>query len=151
MKKIKILGLFSILGLLVVIPAIFIIRLLPTETHYKTIKISTTVVKAEVADTPLKQIEGLMSKKTLPDSQGMFFIFNKEYNHAIWMMNMSFPIDIIWISKDLKIVDIVEGALPCRINCPVYAPDEKALYVLEVNSGFVARNKLRTGDSVAVS
>jgi len=151
MKKIKTLGLLSILSLLIIIPVLIITKLIPAEVQYKTVKISGVTVKAEVADNPLKRIEGLMSKKTLPDNEGMLFIFDDENYHGIWMMNMTFSIDILWINKDLKIIDIVEGAQPCKINCPIYLPNEKALYVLEVNSGFVSKNKLQTGNSIGIS
>ena len=147
MKKINIL---SILGFFIIVVVLFIIKFIPTESHYKTVKFSGTnvKVKAEIADTIPKQIEGLMSKESLPYDKGMLFIFNKEDYHRIWMMNMSFPIDILWVNKDLEIVHIVEGALPCKIDCQIYSPSEKALYVLEVNSGFVAKNKVQTGDSI---
>jgi len=151
MKKINILGFLSVLGLLVIIPTLLIIRFLPSETHYKTVKISDINIKAEVADTTLKRIEGLMSKKTLPDNEGMLFIFGEENYHGIWMVNMSFSIDIIWVNKNLEIVDITEDVQPCKINCPVYLPDERALYVLEVNSGFTKKNKLQIGDTIAIS
>ena len=150
MKKIKFLGFLSILSLLVIIPALIIIKLIPAEVQYKTVKISGVTVKAEVADTSLKRIEGLMSKKYMPDNQGMLFIFNEENYHAIWMMNMSFSIDILWINKDLEIVDIVEDAQPCKFNCPIYLPDKKAFYVLEVKSGFASQNKLQAGDSISI-
>ncbi len=150
MKKINIIGL-SILGLLILIPILLIIKLVPSETHYKTVKISDVSIKAEVADTLAKRIEGLMSKKVLPDNQGMLFIFNEENHHGIWMMNMSFPIDILWINEDLEIVDIMDDVQPCKINCPVYLPDERALYVLEVNSGFTKKNKLQIGDTITIS
>ena len=151
MRKINTLGFFSVPGLLIVIPTLFVIKFMPSETHYKTVKISDINIKAEVADTTLKRIEGLMSKKVLPGNQGMLFIFNEENHHGIWMLNMSFPIDILWINKDLEIVDIVEDAQPCKINCPIYLPDKKALYVLEVNSGFISKNRIQKGDLISIS
>lgn len=151
MKKINFLRLFSIIGLLTIIPILFVIRMLPAEPTYKTVKFPNAAIKAEVADTVPKQMEGLMSRKSLPDKEGMLFIFKEEGRHGIWMMNMSFPIDILWISKDYKIVDFAEDAQPCRFNCPVYMPDKKAMYVLEANSGFVSQNKLKSGDSVRIS
>ena len=147
MRRIYTLSIFS----LVIILLVFAIsKLFNTETHYKQVDISGNIVKAEVADTTTKRMEGLMFKKSLPENQGMIFIFGKEGHPGIWMINMSFPIDILWINKNLKIVHIVEDAQPCKINCVTHLPNEKALYVLEVNSGFVAKNKLHTGNSIAI-
>ena|SRR3989338_6572263 len=151
MKKVNAFALLSVFSLIVLVPLLFVIRLIPTEEGYKTVKISGVTVKAEVADTQLKRIEGLMSKKALPHNGGMLFIFDAADYHRIWMMNMNFSIDILWIGKDLKIVDIAESAPPCILNCPVYSPDEKSLYVLEVNAGFVNENKLKIGDQVEIS
>ncbi len=151
MKKVKILGFLGVFSLLAIIPVLLILKLAPNEVQYKTVKISDAKVRAEIADTQLKRIEGLMSRKTLPANEGMLFIFDDENHHGIWMMNMGFPIDIVWIDRNLEIVDIAEDAQPCTFNCPIYQPDEKALYVLEVNSGFVGKNKLRIGDSVSIS
>ena len=151
MRKVTVFAFLSIFSLLVIIPLLLINRLTQNEIHYKTVKLSGMTIKAEIADTPLKQTVGLMSKKTLPLNGGMLFIFNEEKHHGIWMRNMSFPIDIVWINKNLEIVDIVESAQPCRINCPIYLPDEKASYVLEVNAGFSKKNQLQIGDMISIS
>ena len=148
MRKIKFIGVFSILRLLIVIPALIIIKLIPTEVQYKTVKISGETIKAEIADTTLKRIEGLMSKKTLPDNQGMLFIFNDEGHHGIWMMNTSIHLDIIWIDSNHKIIDIVKNAQPCFLICEIYTPDKPARYVLEVNAGFTDRNSVKIGSVV---
>lgn len=151
MKKIKILGFLAIFGMLITVPTLLIMKFLPSDVHYKTVKVSGSAVRAEVADTTPKRIEGLMSKKVLPEDEGMLFIFNSEGHHGIWMMNMSFSIDILWIDENLRVVDIAESAQPCKFNCPVYLPDEKSLYVLEVSSGFIKENNIQLGDSVSIS
>ncbi len=148
MRKIYTLSIFS----LVIILLIFAIsKLFNTDAHYKQVEISGNIVKAEAADTTAKRMEGLMFKKTLPQNQGMIFIFDKEGHPGIWMMGMSFPIDIIWINKDFEIVDIAENAKPCIISCPVHVPEKKSVYVLEVNSGFVKENNISVGDVVRIS
>ncbi len=152
MRKAKYLGIiFGILGFLVVAIIVGLIKLVPSDTQFKTVKIANTTIKAEIADTMAKQMTGLMNKSKLPSNQGMLFIFNYKARHSIWMMNMSFPIDIIWLDENLRVTDIVENAQPCKVNCTIYYPDENALYVLEVNSGFVARNKINVGDRIGVS
>ena len=116
-----------------------------TPTKYTNVKIGNIVIKAEIADTHLKRIIGLMSKKSLPEDQGMLFVFNQDGFHSIWMMNMSFPIDIIWIDNEKKVVDVVKNARPCRLSCTTYKPKEKARYVLEVNANFTEKNGIKIG------
>lgn len=111
------------------------------------IKIGRAVVKAEVANTLLNQMRGLMLRKNLRKNDGMFFIFNWEGYHTIWMMGMRFPIDIIWIGKDRRVVDFAQSASPYNI-LKVYIPKKKAKYVLEVSAGFVKKNKIKVGTKV---
>jgi hypothetical protein len=114
----------------------------------KKVTIGNTEIEAEVADTLPKQIRGLMFRKSLAENNGMLFLFNNDDYYGIWMMNMSFPIDIIWIDSGHKIVDVVKNAQPCGIICSTYYPKEKARFVLEVNSGFTGKHSIKIGDVV---
>ncbi|MBI2545412.1 MAG: DUF192 domain-containing protein [Candidatus Aenigmarchaeota archaeon] len=151
MKKVPVPFIITLLVIPVMLAILFILKLVPTETTYKTVRIGNTTIRAEVADTLQKQTEGLIGRNSLSSNNGMLFIFNTENYPGIWMFNMSFPIDIIWINKDMKITDIVQDAKPCMLNCTTYLPSEKSLYVLEVNSGFTTKNKIKVGNTVSIS
>ncbi len=112
------------------------------------IAINNNTIITEIADTPAKRAEGLMHRDYLGENEGMLFVFNKEDYYSFWMLNTKIPLDIIWISKDKEIVDIERNLQPCSSNCPLYSPDEKALYVLEVNANYTSRNGINTGDKV---
>ncbi|MCD6482714.1 MAG: DUF192 domain-containing protein [Candidatus Aenigmarchaeota archaeon] len=118
------------------------------DERYITIRIGNKTIKAEIADTPAKMMIGLMKKDNITFDEGMIFIFEREGYPGFWMLNMSFPIDIIWIDKDRKIVDITRNAKPCILNCTIYKPKEKVLYVLEVKAGFVDKYKIKEGMEV---
>src|SRR3989338_3067456 len=118
-----------------------------------------TCVQAEIADTPAQRQKGLMYREALLEDQGMLFIFEEEARHGFWMKDVNFPLDIIWLDKDGKAVDIKPGLQPCQEvcgpfkdghiekSCASFFPADKALYVLEVNSGFSAKHKIRIGDT----
>lgn len=89
-----------------------------------------------------------MHRKKLGDKQGMLFIFESEDYHGFWMKNMHFPLDILWLSADKKVVDIHQFALPCKDVCKNLIPKAKASYVLEVNAGFVQSHRVAVGDTV---
>jgi len=56
-------------------------------------------------------------------------------------------LDMIFISRELKIVGIVEQATPFSLDPrSVGAPSQ---YVLEINGGLAKRNGIRRGDSVS--
>lgn len=134
-----------VIGIVIILIIFYLKR---TPTKYTNIKIGKTTVKAEIADTILKQMKGLMFRKNLPEDQGMLFVFNQDGFHGIWMMNMSFPIDIIWIDDGKKVVDVFRDAQPCRLLCPNYKPKEKARYVLEVNANFTEKHGVKIGSDL---
>jgi uncharacterized membrane protein (UPF0127 family) len=105
----------------------------------------------EIAQTSAQLQTGLMNRENLQENTGMLFIFKSEDRHSFWMKNMSFPIDIIWINANLKVVDITREAQTCRIEpCPAYTPSAPAKYVLEVPAGFAQKNLIETGQRIAL-
>lgn len=105
----------------------------------------------EVADTPQKRSIGLSEKKELGKSQGMLFLFDQKRTYHFWMKDMSFPIDIIWISQD-TIVDITENVpVPDTEDdnlLPRYSPKSPVDRVLEVNAGLVEKLEIKVGDKI---
>jgi uncharacterized membrane protein (UPF0127 family) len=89
-----------------------------------------------------------MFKKSLAKDQCMLFRFGYPGFHAIWMRNMNFPIDAIWLDEDGIVVSVKEGLKPCHssiFSCPQYSPTKEASYLIEVNAGDVKKKKIKTG------
>lgn len=112
------------------------------------IEIGTTWVAADVAMTEADRARGLSGRESLGEREGLLFIHPSSGQHAYWMKDMKFPIDIIWINPDRRIVDLTTNLLPETYPGTV-APRSPVLYVLEVPAGFVMRNNISIGDSVA--
>ena len=76
----------------------------------------------------------------------MLFIFNDETQRAFYMKNTQFPLDIIFIGSDRKVVSIQKNAKPLDLtSLPSEGP---AQFVLEVNAGLSDTWTLEKGDSV---
>jgi len=107
----------------------------------------------EVADTFEERQRGLMFRDTLEKDTGMLFIHDVEEPQAYWMKNTHIPLDILYFSRDLKLVSAQERVPPCSAGdrCPPYPSDGAALYVLELNAGSVELFKIQTGDVMKVS
>ena len=103
--------------------------------------------KVEIVKTLEERNKGLMFKKNLAPDEGMLFVFDKEGYYSFWMKDMNFPIDIIWIGEDLKIVYIEKNVSPDSYPT-TFISKENARYVLEVISGFSEKNNLKEGDLV---
>lgn len=115
------------------------------EVEY--VKLSGVAVKVEVVSTTDKLILGLSGREGLAPDSGMLFVFPETAKYPIWMKAMKFSIDIIWIGEDGRVVYLKENATPESFP-EVFAPDQPAKYVLEVEKGFVKKNKLKVGDGV---
>lgn len=117
-----------------------------------TLTIQTTAqnisLSVEIADSPEEHAEGLMERTTLPNNQGMLFIFPDEKQRIFWMKNMSISLDILFMDAAGKIVDIKKDFHPCTADpCELYY-SLPAMYVLEVNVGFVQKHGVEIGDVV---
>jgi len=116
------------------------------------IRAKTLDVTAEIAASDKEKKKGLSDRESLPISEGMFFVYDKMANYTFWMKDVQFPIDIIWIDKDKKIVYIAHNAQPERDKnddeLKRYKPSAEAQYILEINAGLAAANGLEIGDQV---
>lgn len=106
-------------------------------------------IVAELAITDEERARGLMFREEIEDNEGMLFIFEAEGFYSFWMKNMNFPIDIIWLDKDRRIVHIEENVPPCKKTpCPSYISRLPAQYVLELKSGKAKKEKLKLYDQL---
>jgi uncharacterized membrane protein (UPF0127 family) len=114
-----------------------------------TVRYKKHIFRALVADTFLKQMVGLMYRPKIGRSEAMLFKFGRSGIYPIWMLNMRFPIDIIWLDENFVVTDVVHSARPCKsmFNCRSYSNSKKATYVLEAKAGTARRLGIREGSA----
>ncbi|PKL18328.1 MAG: hypothetical protein CVV49_06395 [Spirochaetae bacterium HGW-Spirochaetae-5] len=103
-------------------------------------------VNAEIADTPELREKGLMYRKSLNESDGMLFVFEKEIFLNFWMKNTLIPLDIAYIDKN-GIINEIYTMKPLDVSI-IYNSIKPAMYALEVNSGWFSRHKIKTGSKI---
>jgi len=104
---------------------------------------------AELAITEKERQLGLMFRDKINFDQAMLFILEEERIHTFWMKNMKFPLDILWLDKDKRIVHIEIHVPPCKKSpCPSYSSSIPAIFVLELKAGSVDKNKLKLFDKI---
>jgi len=146
--------LIVILILLVVLPAaIFtILALEKKNSENSVVCIKEICFNVEIADSIKEQQTGLMGRKSMEQNIGMIFIFQNPGIYKFWMKNMSIPLDIIWIDSYKKIIHIEKNVQPCNQEiCDNFGPDEKALYVLEINANLSDQYSFEIGDEVKIN
>ena len=110
---------------------------------------SGKVLQTEVMVSDEDRQMGLMFRPSLPLDHGMLFIFEQADFHGIWMKNCKFPIDIVWLDGEGKVVHVAQKVPPCKADpCPVYQPLQRASYVVEMNAGQASREKAVLGSKL---
>ncbi len=145
--------LIAVVVIIIIFAAIFFFQFYKPGTPKTTVTIEGHTFTVEVAQTPAELEKGLSGRNSLPDDQGLLFTFAKAGNHAFWMKDMKFAIDIIFIDKD-KIVSIAENATPPKSpqeKLTVYTPGQPVDKVLEIKAGLSKKYGFKAGDSVNVA
>ncbi len=114
------------------------------------IKIGENIFKAEVAETMGQKAKGLGYRDELARDGAMYFDFEKEDRYGFWMMGMKFPIDIIWIKKDV-VVGIEKNVPAPAPGTPesalkLYHPSQAIDRVVEINAGLSDELGIKIGD-----
>ena len=107
-----------------------------------------TCFTVEIANTPDEHARGLMFRAALPPDEGMLFMFTEDAQRSFWMKNTVIPLDILFISQDFVITEVV-SADPCvEEPCAVYTSQESTQYVLEINAGLSNTYGITAGDNI---
>ena len=91
--------------------------------------------------------KGLSGRESMPENQGMLFTFESSGKHCFWMKDMKFPLDMIWINADKKVVYVKKNVQPSTYP-NTFCPDQPALYVIEVNAGVADKAYLSPGSQL---
>ena len=108
-------------------------------------------INVEIASTESARNKGLSDRDSLGENDGMLFVFDQPGKYSFWMKDMRFALDLIWIN-DNKVVEITPNVLhepnvPAK-SLKMYTPQVLIDSVLEVNTGWAAKNGIKIGDSL---
>lgn len=136
-------------GLLLVL----LLKTAGAEAKNPTARIGNNLIKLEVAATQEAIQRGLMHRMSMPEENGMVFLFRPARPVRFWMFNCLMPLDMLFI-KDSKIIKICHEVPPCKSRhpqeCPLYPESGEILAseVIELNAGYAKRHAIHEGDSV---
>jgi uncharacterized protein len=114
----------------------------------KVITLGSAKLSAETAATKTEQAKGLSGRPCIEATQAMLFDFGKAGQWPMWMKDMKFPIDIVWVSTNQKIVGMEREVSPNTYPDSFANKDKPARYVIEVKSGLTKQLNLDLGQSV---
>ncbi|MCB0351371.1 MAG: DUF192 domain-containing protein [Bdellovibrionales bacterium] len=110
------------------------------------LSLGTKILNIEIAKTSEQQQQGLMFRKKLDKDSGMIFIYNSEQRLSFWMKNTFIPLSIGFFNKNQELIDIQDMApvtSEMQRTLPSYHSVQPAMYALEVNQGWFAKNNIK--------
>lgn len=129
--------------------AVFVVcgvLLLRTFEPQSTVSFDNVTLKVAIADDEAEKELGLSNHKDLAPQEGMLFVYDQPGSYGIWMKEMDFSIDIIWLDARASVVHIETDVSP-QTYPKVFYSDEPAQYILEANAGFAEDHGIQEGDT----
>lgn len=126
-----------------IINILFIIILLNQcnfEKEKYEIFIDSYKIKVELAVTQKQRQKGLMYRETLPENEGMLFVFPEEQIQSFWMKNTPIPLDVAFFDSDGYLLEI-QSMQPYSEK--IHQSSEPAKYALEMNKGWFKKNNIK--------
>jgi uncharacterized protein len=108
-------------------------------------------ILAYLADTPKRRMQGLSHTQHLEEGTGMLFVFDEAGRHGMWMKDMHYALDILWLDEGMRVVHTEERvspqAFPQVLENP---PSALARFVLELPENTADMLDISEGDVLSV-
>jgi uncharacterized membrane protein (UPF0127 family) len=107
---------------------------------------------ALLSNTFEESLRGLRFMQGLEPDGCMLYIMDPPDRYQFWSKDMSFPIDIILISPDKRVVEVHPNVPPCNDttgkSCALFGGSVPISYAVEANGGYATTYGIDSGDSV---
>lgn len=134
-----------VVGVLLLVGAAAYLMLEPKLRPHVSVQLGGTMFSARVATTDEEKTKGLSGTPSLAEGEAMLFVYDHDDKWSIWMKEMRYPIDIVWLNKDKKVVHIVKNAPPESYPYESFTPKEDARYILELAAGTTSKRSIVIG------
>jgi uncharacterized protein len=120
-----------------------------------TLRIDNYTIQVEIADSPAARQRWLTFREdSLPLDSAIILVYNKADLYPLWLLNVGFNVDLIWVDEKGSIVYIVKNAIPCKtsldaVEC-TYKNTKPAKYILAATAGFVNYHNITNQSRVKI-
>lgn len=111
------------------------------------VQLGSGTFQVGIAQDATSRAKGLSGKSSIAPDGGLLFVFDTEEKWGIWMKDMNFPIDIVWLDASKDVVHIVKNADPALSSDYTFEPEKPAKYVLELTAGATSQYSIKIGDT----
>jgi uncharacterized protein len=98
---------------------------------------------SNVSSSFIFKFRGLMFSRKINDF-GLVFVFHENTKISLHMFFVFFTIDVLFLDKDRKIIEIKEGFKPFAL----YFPKKEFMYVVELPPGTIRKSKTEINDTI---
>jgi len=112
------------------------------------LRLGEITIQTELAITLEEQRKGLMNRASLPENQGMLFIYREPGRMEFWMKNTKIPLRIGFFNEK-GILREIHPLYPHDLTM-LQSKSDKILFALEVNKGWFEANNIKLGDSLDI-
>jgi uncharacterized membrane protein (UPF0127 family) len=106
-------------------------------------KSTEVAAAARLADNPWSRMVGLLGRKRLPDGEALIL----RPCSSIHTLFMRFPIDIVYVDKEARVLKVVPSLKPFRFSGTL----RSGHCTIELPVGTIARSNTDPGDQLTIS
>ncbi|WP_173024519.1 DUF192 domain-containing protein [Acidovorax sp. SRB_14] len=99
-------------------------------------------IEAQVAKASQERQIGLMNRPSMPQHEGMLFVFEQPATQCFWMKNTLLPLTAAFVADDGSIVNLADMQPQTEDS---HCSQKPVRYVLEMNQGWFAKKGLKAG------
>jgi uncharacterized membrane protein (UPF0127 family) len=99
-------------------------------------------IDAQIATSTEQRQIGLMNRPTMPQHEGMLFVFERAATQCFWMKNTLIPLTAAFLDDDGTVVNLVDMKPQSTQS---HCSSRPVRYVLEMNQAWFAKRKIEAG------
>ncbi|MDD2808026.1 DUF192 domain-containing protein [Rhodoferax sp.] len=100
------------------------------------------LIDAQVAATPEQRSTGLMFRASMPQAEGMLFVFDFPSEQCFWMKNTRLPLTAAFVADDGTIVNLADMKPQTTDS---HCSEKPVRFVLEMNQGWFQKKGIKPG------
>lgn len=136
-------------AIVVIVITFFVVVISNSNTKNVVVRIGSGIYKADIASDEESRQKGLSGLPNLEVDRALLMIFPDSQKWGIWMKDMEFPIDILWLDENKVVVHAVANANPSISDSKTFTPKSPAKYVIELPAGSIKNKSIVVGSIAA--
>lgn len=113
-----------------------------------TLRLGDGVFSAYLARTPAEHERGLSGRESLAEHDALLFVYDSAQQRSIWMKDMNFSIDAVWLDDQKRVIHVAENLSPATYPNS-FSANKPARYIVELAAGTVRKKSIKIDSTAA--